>query len=459
MPLRYLFIDMNAFFASVEQQEDPALRYLPVAVIPTMAETTCCIAASYEAKAMGIKTGTPVWEARKLSRGTIIFKIANHKRYVLIHNRIVQAVGSVLPVERVISIDEMTCRLVGSDQESWRGMELATRIKAAIKEQAGDYLTCSIGIGPNGMLAKVASDLRKPNGLTVFADDNLPSALYGLKLQDFPGIGPRMARRLNLFGVCTVRQLCEMPAPALCEVWGSKVLGMKWFRLLRGQDLPDEPTRRQTVSHSHILPPNLRNEAGAYGVLVRLTHKAVARLRKINYWAGAVSVDVSFQDSPRAFSTDHIAQAEPPQALTLPDSFDASWSTGRDEGEDRGTTPAGVRKPRWRPLRKWDAGCRLPLCQDTPNILRAVAKLWQSHPPGIPFKVGMVLTELRPARSATPSLFEDDRKAADLSHAMDEVNREFGASVVHFGGMHGMKDTAPSRIAFTQIPDFDRRVN
>jgi DNA polymerase-4 len=76
----------------------------------------------------------------------------------------------------------------------------------------------------------------------------------------------------------------------------------------------------------------------------------------------------------------------------------------------------------------------------------------------MPFKVGMVLTDLRPARSATPSLFDVDRRQADLSHALDAVNAEFGASMAYFGGMWGMQDAAPTRVAFTQIPDFDRRV-
>src|SRR5262249_26288030 len=141
-----------------------------------------------------------------------------------------------------------------------------------------------------------------------------------------------------------------------------------------------------------------------------------ARLRKINYWVGAISVSVSFLEDAKAKS---------------------GW--GR----------AG-----------WDAGCRVPHCQDTPNILRAVAELWQKRPKDrMPFQVGVVLANLKPAKSATPSLFEDDRKAAELSHAMDEVNAEFGASIVHFGAMHGMKDAAPTRVAWTQIPDFDRRVN
>jgi len=87
-------------------------------------------------------------------------------------------------------------------------------------------------------------------------------------------------------------------------------------------------------------------------------------------------------------------------------------------------------------------------------------KLWEKRPKGRkPFKVGMVLSELVPARAATPSLFDEDHKAEDVSAAMDEVNAEFGASVVYLGAMFGMRDAAPSRVAFTQIPDFDRRVN
>jgi DNA polymerase IV len=416
VPLRFFFIDMNAFFASVEQQDHEELRGKPVAVIPTEAETTFCIAASYEAKAFGVRTGTPVWEARKLCPG-LRCVLADHRRYVIMHNRIVDAVNSVVPVDRIVSIDEMACRLVGDERQPGRAVETANRVKAAIRERAGEYMKCSIGVGPNVMLAKLASDMKKPDGLTVLADADLPVALHRLKLQDFPGVGPRMKRRLNLAGVFAVRQLCEMPAKMLAEVWGSKVLGERWYRALHGEDVEEPEGRRQTVSHSHVLPPELRTDAGAYGILMRLAHKAAARMRKIDYWAGAVSVGVTFKD-------DHAEQK-------------SGW--GRSG---------------------WGAGCRLPHFQDTPNVLRAVAALWVKRPGGrVPFKVGVMLSDLRPARSATPSLFEDDRKAAELSRAVDEVNAEFGASVVHFGAMHGLEDAAPNRIAFTQIPDFDRRVS
>jgi DNA polymerase-4 len=415
MAVRNLFIDMNAFFAAVEQQDRPELRGRPIAVVPTDAETTCCIAASYEAKRFGVRTGTAVWEARKLCPN-IVCVIADHRRYVTMHNRIVDAVGSVVPVHQIMSIDEMTCRLMGEDRDSQKAAALGIQIKSAIRKRAGDSLTCSIGIAPNTMLAKVAADMKKPDGLTVFSDSDLPQALHGLKLQDFPGIGPRMARRLNLRGVFTVSQLCALSERAMAEMWESRVVGSRWYRLLRGEEVLDVRTRRQTVSHSHILPPDLRNPAGSFGVLVRLTHKAAARLRKIGYWAGAVGVSDGFVD--------------------VEDRQKSGWN-------------------RW----GWTTWRHIPDCQDTPNILRAVKELWALRPAGKPFQVGMVLSDLRPARCATPSLFEDDRKAAELSLAMDEVNAEFGASVVHFGAMHGLEHAAPNRVAFTQIPDFDRRVS
>ncbi len=411
MPLRHLFIDMNSFFASVEQQENPKLRYRPVAVIPTDAETTACIAASYEAKALGIKTGTPVWEARKLCP-KIVFVVANHQRYVVMHNRIVAAVRSVLPIESVMSIDEMTCRLMGDERQPEHAASIAKQIKRQIRELAGDYMRCSIGVGPSVMLAKVAADMKKPDGLTLLTDADMPHALHRLQLTDFPGVGPRMERRLKLHGIFTVAQFCQAPAKTLALVWGSKLMGERWFRLLRGDEVPDTPTRRQTVSHSHVLPPELRTHEGAYGVLMRLLHKAAARLRKIGYWCGAISVGASFVGN---------------------DFDDSVW---------------------------WEESTRVPRCHDTPALVAAATKLWEQRPRGLmPFKISTVLSELVPARSATPSLFDEDRQGEEISHAMDAVNAEFGASVVYLGAMFGMRDAAPTRIAFTQIPDFDRRVN
>jgi DNA polymerase IV len=387
------------------------LRCRPVAVIPTQADTTACIAASYEAKEFGVKTGTPVWEARKRCP-KITFVVAEHRRYVVMHNRVLAAVRSVIPIDRVMSIDEVSCKLGPDEKTPERVAELSKQIKRAIRELAGDYMRCSIGAGPNVLLAKVAADMKKPDGLTTLTDADLPRALHRLQLSDFPGVGPRMERRLKLYGLFTVEQFCAAPVAVLTEVWGSKIHGERWHRLLHGDDVPDPPSRRQTVSHSHVLPPDLRTDSGAGAVLMRLAHKAAARLRKIGYWCGAVSVGASFHGEHRG---------------------DEAW---------------------------WHDGVRVPRCQDTPAVVAAARRLWERRPRGrTPFKVGVVLSELIPARSATPSLFDADHKAESVSAAMDAVNAEFGASVIYLGAMFGMRDAAPSRVAFTNIPDFDRRVN
>ncbi|HVK17999.1 MAG TPA: DNA polymerase [Fimbriiglobus sp.] len=402
MSLRYLFVDMNAFFASVEQQDNPALRGRPVAVVPVLARTTCCLAVSYEGKAKGVKTGTPVWEAEQLCPG-MTFVVGRHDRYTEVHHQIVKAVGRCAPVERVMSVDEMACKLIGDERKPAAAEAIGRRIKAEIRATVGDYLRCSVGVGPSVMLAKVAGDMKKPDGLTLIETKDLPGALYQLKLTDFPGIGPRMEKRFLRHGISTVRQLIGLTVRQLSTIWGSRVHGERWFHLLRGDDLPDRATRRRTVGQSHVLPPALRTDAGAHGVLSRLIHKAAARLRTIDYWAGALAVGVRY---------------------------------------DTGHT--------------WDAGCKLPRCQDTLNLLRAFGRMWEDRPPvGQPLQVWMVLSDLVPARSATPSLFEFDRQVTDLSHAMDRVNRLFGKHTVRFGTAVGSEETAPTRIAFNQIPEFD----
>lgn len=403
MPLRYLFVDMNAYFASVEQQDDPRLRGKPVAVTAVAAETTCVLAASYPAKRYGIKTGTPVWEARRLCPG-LILRVGRHDRYTEVHHQIVKAVGRCVPVSEVKSIDEMACKLIGDERTPARAVQIAQQIKHELRTRVGECLTCSIGAGPNVMLAKVAGDMQKPDGLTRIEDSDLPTKLYQLKLIDFPGIGPRMEKRLHRYGITTVQQLYRLTVPQLSTVWGSRVHGEWWFHALRGDELAEKATKRRTVGHSHVLPPLLRTDTGAFGVLSKLTHKAAARLRSIGYWAGFIGIGVRY-------------------------------GTGE----------------------RWDASTKLPRCQDTLNLLQAMSDLWARRPSDAdqPQQVWMVLCDLVPARSATPSLFEFDRQVTALSHAMDTVNRRFGKHSVRFGTAWGCEEEAPTRIAFNQIPEFN----
>jgi len=403
MPLRYLFVDMNAYFATCEQQDHPQFRGRPIAVVPVKAETGCCIAASYEAKAKGVKTGTPVWQARQVCPG-IELVLARPERYVQFHKLIVKAVGRCVPVKSVMSIDEMSCGLIGDERRPENAEAIARNIKREIFESVGDWMRCSIGVGPNVMLAKVAGDCQKPDGLTVFDDATLEERLGKLKLTDFPGIGPRMEKRFHRAGITSTKQLLGLSVGGLSRVWGSRVHGERWWYLLRGHDVPDIATRRRTVGHSHVLPPVLRTDEGARGVMVRLIHKAAARLRGLDHWTSRLSVGVSYLDRP-----------------------------------------------------SWEASCHLPQCQDTLNILLAFGHLWDAKPRtrGTPIKVSMVLTHLTPTRFATPSLFEQDRQLTTLSHTMDKINKAFGRNAIHFGALFGAEDSAPVRIGFTNIPEFN----
>lgn len=407
MPLRYLFVDMNAYFASVEQHDRPAWRNRPLVVVPVEARTSSCIAVNYLAKRAGVRVGSPVWEAEKLCPG-VICAPARPERYVEIHKEIVRAVGRCIPVAKVMSIDEMACGLMGDEREPAKAEAIARSIKAEMRHTLGEVLTCSIGVGPNVMLAKVAGDMQKPDGLTVIRPEELPGRLYSLKITDFPGIGPRMEKRFYRYGITTTRQLLDLKESALAVVWGSRVHAERWFHLLRGEDVPDVPTRRRTVGHSHVLPPAQRTPDGSRGVMVRLIHKACARLRSIGYWAGAMAVGVRYTD--------------------------------------------GV---------KWHTARKLPHCQDTLQWLLAFGEMWDERPTdvGPPMQVWMTLTDLVPASAATPSLFPEDRQATALSHAMDAINRKFGKHAVRFGGIVGAEKTAPMRIPFNHIPKINPATN
>lgn len=208
MSLNALYVDFNSYFASVEQELRPALRGRPVGVLPVLAETTCCIAASIEAKKFGVKTGTLVREARHLCPDIVLVQ-ARPDVYIDMHHRLVAAVESCTHVERTLSIDEMVCRLTGRERQVEQALALAARIKHAIAQRIGRHIRCSIGIAPNTFLAKLASDMQKPDGCVVIQQHELPERLYGLHLREVCGIGRKMEQRLLRHGYHDVRDLCQ----------------------------------------------------------------------------------------------------------------------------------------------------------------------------------------------------------------------------------------------------------
>ncbi len=398
MPLRVLYVDMNAYFASVEQQLRPELRGRAVAVVAAMVDTTCCIAASYEAKRLGIRTGTPVWEAQKCRSLRIVE--ARPMVYVGIHHQIKRILESCLPVRGVHSIDEFSCRLFPAEAHPAVAAKVAGEMKRALAREY-EWIKCSIGIAPNRLLAKVAADAQKPDGLTIFQDADLPGALFRFALDDLPGIGPRMLKRLNRKGVLTVEQLCGLGEEQMKRLWGG-IVGQRWWHWLRGYDVHEPPTRRATVGHSHVLPPNLRTDEGARGVLIRMIHKVATRLRRLNYWAGRLEVGLSFQF------------------------FESGWNASMPLGS----------------------------CQDTQTMIQAFEALWPLRPGfAAPIKVAVTLHDLVSDRSTSLPLFPAQQRRLNLAKTVDRLNQRFGPDTVYFGAMHESRDAAPTRIAFTQIPE------
>lgn len=450
----FFHVDLNSFFASVEQQLHPELRGRPVGVVPMVAETTCCIAASYEAKRLGVKTGTSVREARQLCP-EIVLVTGRPSEYVRIHHLILEAADTVLPVHAVHSIDEFSCRLMGAERERDRALELGRRMKHAIVERVGVCLTSSVGIAPNRWLAKIASDMMKPDGLVIIEPHELPSRLFGLELQDLPGIGPRMDANLRAKGVTSVEQLCGFERHELRALWGS-VWGEYMWRWLRGEDVEEPATHRSSIGHEHVLPPAQRNEAGARAVAAKLLAKAATRARHMGYRAGRLVLSLRFEER---HPPTRAGSGEPP-----PGRSGFRWDDG-DEAEELnagaaedarargGHSSVGSGAPKRGPRRSWHGEARFPETADTLTLMQALLKLWGERPKGTPFKVGVTLVDVIPDGSATGALFEGARRRGRLAQAMDRINAHLGRNSVYFGAMHGAEHAAPMRIAFSHIPD------
>ncbi len=418
--LNWLFMDLNSYFASVEQQMHPELRGRPVGIVPMMADTTCCIAASYEAKAFGVKTGTIVADAKRMCPGLVLVE-AHHEMYVDYHHRVVEAVESCLPVTAVLSIDEMACRLMGRERPLLAAMELGRKVKARILERVGPMLRSSVGLATNRYLAKVASNMEKPDGLVALPLDVPPGALGQLPLRALPGIGARTEKRLNEKGIRSVEDLLALSCEQAGEVWGS-VWGERLWHWLRGEDFDMAETEHlKSLSHQHVLAPDMRTPDKAWAVAHKLLHKAAMRLRSGGLWAGSIGLAVGFA-VPR--------------------------------GQNAPVSRFGA------PTRGWHGELRLSECRDNPTLIAALSRLWAERPTGPafdqPYFIGVHLNGLVPDGLHSLNLFDaldGEQSRTRLLAAMDQLNAKYGLSTLAPATMLTAFKAAPTRIAFHSIPD------
>lgn len=288
--LNWLYIDINSYFATIEQQLNPDLRNKPVAIVPMPTDSTCAIAASYEAKHYGINTGTKIYKAKQLCPDLICIQ-ARHKVYIEYHYKIFQEIDKYLLVDHIFSIDEGACRLTGMYCSPENAELIATQIKEGIKKNVGEYITCSIGIAPNRYLAKIASNIQKPDGLTIINPSDLPNILYDLILSDFPGIGKKTNMRLQKNNINTVHHLLSLNQGRIKALWGN-IWGEKVWYLLRGKDLPLEEVKNHVMSHSQVLGPDKMEPAKAKVIFTNLVLKLAARLRSKSLYTSSIYVEI-----------------------------------------------------------------------------------------------------------------------------------------------------------------------
>lgn len=421
----FLHIDLNSFFASVEQQLHPEYRGRPTGVTATMADTGTIIAASYEAKALGIKTGTKVGEARRLCPEIVLVN-GDHSMYAKYSHDIAAAVERVCPVAHTPSIDEMVCELMGREQEPPRARQIALGIKQAIKDDVGETLRCSIGMAPNRYLAKIASDMQKPDGLIGLLPSQLPRSIAHLELRDLPGVGARTEARLNAKGIHTMVQLLALDRNGMHALWDS-VWGDRLYHWLRGGVTGDDGAPvgselQKSLGHSHVLGPEHRTQEGAWAVAHKLLHKAAMRLRMEHFHASTIAVTIKF-----ALTREEVARAAKAKQHT-----------------------SGIKHS------GWGMEAKFRPCQDTLTLLEALKGIWRQRPNGPehqrPFFVGVTMRNLLPDNEVPKTLFEEPGHRNELSATMDKLNLKFGHSTVHFAGMLPARESAPTRIAFTQIP-------
>ena len=245
-----LYLDFDGYFAAVEEQAAAALHGRPVAVIPYEGARTCVISANAVAKRHGVGTGTGVDDARRRCPGIALVS-QRPDLYVRVQRRIACAVNAEVPIDAVCSVDELCCVLGARDGAA----EVGRRIKARLREAVGPRVTCSMGVAPNRWLAKVASAMDKPDGFTVL--EALPGRLLDLDIEALPGVGERVRARLRRAGINTVSALWDVRPKALRAVWGS-VHGERLWYALHGHDVGSLRTRRGSIGHGRVLPPEAR---------------------------------------------------------------------------------------------------------------------------------------------------------------------------------------------------------
>lgn len=281
---------MDAFFASVEQRDHPELRGKPV-LVGGDGPRGVVAAASYEAREFGCHSAQPTVIAKRLCPDAVIVS-GRHSDYRAVSKQVFEILERFSPVIQPISIDEAFLDVTGSTNLFGSSVDIANQIRSLIKQET--QLTCSVGVAPNKFLAKLASDMDKPDGLTVIQPDHIQETLDPLPVNALWGVGPSTERSLHRLGIRTVQDLRAHPLDSLQSRLGD--LGEHLFRLARGID--DRPVRidrqAKSISHEHTFETDLEDPDEVRSIIARQSQDVAMRLRKHERYARTVSIKIRF---------------------------------------------------------------------------------------------------------------------------------------------------------------------
>lgn len=416
-------IDMNAYFASVEQQAHPEWRGKPLCVCAYLKEYGCVIAASREAKNLGIGVGTRVHDARALARDAI-FVGCDPAKYRSVTKKIFNIFHDYTDRVEHYSIDEAFLDVTGWYKDEIHLLQDLCDIKYRIKNEVGEWLTASIGVGPNKLLAKLASDYQKPDGMTVVNHSNLDDFLAEHNLQDIVGIGRRTERRLRKLGIFTPLDFKRASPTNLLRVYGKTM----YFACaaLNGLSVdevkPYAPSVPKSIGHSYCVPKNVSERGDALSVFTKLVDKAARRLRSLNLTASGIWVGIN------------TSQPESKKPISVFDRYAASL-----DGRKRFSEPI------------------YDLFSITKSAVEIFENLWDTTT-RLSF-MAISLWGLQPMNHQTniEGLEPSERRAERLSNALDTIRNKYGETSLIPATLLKAKNEAPERIGFRKVEGLEIR--
>ena len=286
-----MHIDLNSCFATIEQQSRPMLRGRPVAITNRITPNACIIAASYEAKAKGIKVGMRRREAEAICK-EIIFAETEPSKYIYVHEKLKRIMQDYSADVVMKSIDEGVIDFTAAPPhiKTRDRAAIGHEIKHRLLTEVGDYMRCNVGIASNRFLAKLAAELHKPDGLDEITPENQRAIFATLKLTDLPGINTRMGRRLNAVNIYTPLQLLDADEQTLVKLVCKSIDGAKWYRRLRGIEVDDCLSDIKSVGRQYVMESSKLSREETRARILHLSEDVGYRLRSKNLYARGVYV-------------------------------------------------------------------------------------------------------------------------------------------------------------------------